>query len=93
MTLEIPGILKTFFNLCSASTWAFNAIKKIGIDPVVASSGGGSDINVFNSKGKRAVNLSSGMEDVHTNTEYVKISQLEKLAQLIFEISISKKIE
>lgn len=70
---------------------AFNAIKKIGIDPVVASSGGGSDINVFNSKGKRAVNLSSGMEDVHTNTEYVKISQLEKLAQLIFEISISKK--
>ncbi|MES0341716.1 MAG: M20/M25/M40 family metallo-hydrolase [Candidatus Humimicrobiaceae bacterium] len=72
---------------------AFNAIKKIGLDPVVASSGGGSDINVFNSKGKRAVNLSSGMEDVHTNTEYVKISQLEKLAQLIFEISISKKIE
>jgi len=70
---------------------AFNAIKKIGIDPVVASSGGGSDINVFNSKGKRAVNLSSGMEDVHTNTEYVKINQLEKLAQLIFEISISKK--
>ena len=70
---------------------AFNAIKKIGIDPVVASSGGGSDINVFNSKGKRAVNLSSGMEDVHTNSEYVKISQLEKLAQLIFEISISKK--
>ena len=72
---------------------AFNAIKKIGIDPVVTSSGGGSDINVFNSKGKRAVNLSSGMEDVHTNTEYVKISQLEKLAQLIFEICISKKIK
>jgi len=68
---------------------AFSAIKKIGIDPVVASSGGGSDINVFNSKGKRAVNLSSGMEDVHTNTEYVKTSQLEKLAQLILEISIS----
>ncbi len=48
-------------------------------------------INVFISRGKKAFNLSSGMEDVHTNTEYVKISQLEKLAQLIFEISISKK--
>ena len=72
---------------------ALNAIKEIGIDPVVGSSGGGSDINVFNSKGKRAVNLSSGMEDVHTNSEYVKASQLEKLAQLILEISISKKKE
>ena len=71
---------------------ASGAIKEIGIDPVVESSGGGSDINVFNSKGKRAVNLSSGMEDVHTNSEYVKVSQLEKLAQLILEISISKKI-
>ena len=70
---------------------ALNAIKEIGIDPVIGSSGGGSDINVFNSKGKRAVNLSSGMEDVHTNSEYVKASQLEKLAQLILEISISKK--
>ncbi len=70
---------------------ASGAIKEIGIDPVVGSSGGGSDINVFNSKGKRAVNLSSGMEDVHTNSEYVKASQLEKLAQLILEISISKK--
>jgi tripeptide aminopeptidase len=72
---------------------ALNAIKEIGIDPMVESSGGGSDINVFNSKGKRAVNLSSGMEDVHTNSEYVKASQLEKLAQLILEISISKKKE
>ncbi|MCJ7666314.1 MAG: M20/M25/M40 family metallo-hydrolase [Actinobacteria bacterium] len=71
---------------------AYDAIKNIGIDPKIASSGGGSDINVFNSKGKRAVNLSSGMENVHTNAEYVKISQLEKLAQLVFEISISKKI-
>ncbi len=29
------------------------------------------------------------MENVHTNSEYVKASQLEKLAQLILEISIS----
>jgi len=65
---------------------ASNALKRTGIEPKIASSGGGSDINVFNSKGKRAVNLSSGMENVHTNSEYVKISQLEKLAQLILEI-------
>jgi tripeptide aminopeptidase len=72
---------------------ALNAIKELGIDPVIASTGGGSDINIFNSKGKRAVNLSSGMEDVHTNYEYVKVDQLERLAQLILEISISKKTQ
>ncbi|TET48684.1 MAG: M20/M25/M40 family metallo-hydrolase [Actinomycetota bacterium] len=69
---------------------ASDAIKKTGIRPKIASSGGGSDINVFNSKGKRAVNLSSGMENVHTDSEYVKISQLEKLAQLILEICKSQ---
>lgn len=66
---------------------ALSAIKNIGIKPVVASSGGGSDINIFNSKGKRAVNLSSGMENVHTGSEYVKADQLIKLAELIIEIS------
>jgi len=70
---------------------ASDAIKKTGIRPKIASSGGGSDINVFNSKGKRAVNLSSGMENVHTDSEYVKISQLEKLAQLILEICKANK--
>ena len=62
------------------------AIKKLGISSKIKSSGGGSDINIFNSKGKRAVNLSAGMENVHTSNEYVKIEQLEKLAKLIIEI-------
>jgi len=65
---------------------ALSALKSIGIKPSVASSGGGSDINIFNSKGKRAVNLSSGMENVHTSSEYVKTAQLIKLTELIIEI-------
>jgi len=65
---------------------ALSALKSIGIKPIIASSGGGSDINVFNSKGKIAVNLSSGMENVHTSSEYVKTAQLVKLAELIMEI-------
>jgi tripeptide aminopeptidase len=64
---------------------AFTAIKNLGIEPKIAATGGGSDINIFNSKGKRAVNLSSGMEDVHTSTEHVKIDQLYLLARLILE--------
>ena len=62
------------------------ALKNLGLKPIIASSGGGSDINIFNSKGKRAVNLSSGMEDVHTSTEHVKVDQLHLLANLILKI-------
>lgn len=65
---------------------AKNAIKNLGKIPKVISTGGGSDINIFNHKGKVAINLSSGMENVHSSKEYVKISQLEKLAALILEI-------
>ncbi len=65
---------------------AISAIKKLNLKLKILPSGGGSDINVFNSKGKIAVNLSAGMENVHTNREYVKVEQLEKLAELILNI-------
>jgi len=66
------------------------AIKKLDISPKIKSTGGGSDINIFNSKGKISVNLSSGMERVHTSNEYVKVEQIEKLANLIIEICRTK---
>ena len=66
------------------------AIKKLEISPKIKSTGGGSDINIFNSKGKISVNLSAGMEKVHTSNEYVKVEQLEKLANLIIEICRAK---
>jgi tripeptide aminopeptidase len=65
---------------------AEHAIKKLGIKPRIASSGGGSDVNIFNSKGKKSVNLSSGMEKIHTSDEYVKVEEIIKLAELIAEI-------
>jgi tripeptide aminopeptidase len=65
---------------------AKNALKDLNIKPKVMSSGGGSDINIFNAKGKIAVNLSAGLENIHTAKEFVKIEQLEKLAQLILNI-------
>ncbi len=65
---------------------AEKALKKLNLKPKIMSYGGGSDINIFNSKGKIAVNLSAGMENIHTSKEYVKIEQLEKLAELIMEI-------
>jgi len=65
---------------------AKNAIKKIGLTPTLRSTGGGSDTNNFNSKGKFAVNLSCGIENCHSKDEYIKIEELEKLAALIVEI-------
>jgi len=67
-------------------TVAKKAIENLGIKPQVKASGGGSDVNVFNSRGKKAVNLSAGMEKVHTPEEYVKHDQLVVLSRLIIEI-------
>jgi len=65
---------------------AKTSIKRLKIKPKIMSSGGGSDINIFNSKGKISINLSNGMENIHTNKEFVKVAQLMKLAQLVLEI-------
>ncbi len=65
---------------------AKSAIKKLDIKTKIISYGGGSDINIFNAKGKIAVNLSAGMENVHSSKEFVKIKQLEKLAELVLNI-------
>ena len=65
---------------------AKEAIKRMGIVPKIAPTGGGSYINIFNAKGKRAVTLSAGMMNPHSNKEFVKIKELEKLSELILEI-------
>jgi tripeptide aminopeptidase len=65
---------------------ALRALRNMGIDPVIRSTGGGSDVNIYNAKGKISVDLSSGMERVHSNNEYVKVAELEKLPALILEI-------
>jgi len=65
---------------------ASRALRNMGIYPVTRSTGGGSDVNIYNAKGKISVDLSSGMEKVHSSNEYVKIAELEKLAVLILEI-------
>jgi len=61
---------------------AVSALKSIGIKAKYKSSGGGSDTNIMNSKGINAVNLSCGMEKVHTTDEFIMIKELIKGAQL-----------
>ena len=42
------------------------AMRHLGLTPTLTSTGGGSDCNVFNRHGMKAVDLSIGMTDVHT---------------------------
>lgn len=62
------------------------AIEKIGLTPRLIKSGGGSDTNVFNTKGIATVNLGMGAEDVHTDDEYVPAQELVNMAELLVEL-------
>lgn len=70
---------------------AKNALKDLGIKPKIVSTVGGSDVNILNSEGKMAINLSAGMENVHSCREYVKVEELQKLTALILELCMYKK--
>ena len=50
-------------------------------------SGGGSDANIFNEKGKEVVNLSVGYEKIHTTEEYIAIAEMEKAVKLVIELA------
>ena len=67
-----------------------NIVKKaceaIDIKPVTAASGGGSDTNILNENGIKAVNLGIGMKKCHTLEEHISIQDLENGARLVFSI-------
>jgi len=62
------------------------AIRKIGLEPQLESTGGGSDTNVMSGKGLQAVTLSIGMSNVHTTSEYIAINDIEQTARLVAAI-------
>jgi len=59
------------------------AITKIGLKPIIAPSGGGSDANIFNGKGLTCVNLGAGFINPHSTEEYIQIDDLVKLCKLV----------
>ncbi len=62
------------------------ASKNLGCRPVLGSTGGGSDANIFNGKGIACVNLGIGMNKAHTTEEYIEIDHMCKAADLTAEI-------
>lgn len=62
------------------------AVNKHDLSLIKEISGGGSDANIFNEKGKEVVNLSIGYEKIHTTEEYIAIVEMEKAVKLVVEL-------
>ncbi|OPJ55072.1 M20/M25/M40 family metallo-hydrolase [Alkalithermobacter paradoxus] len=62
------------------------AFENMGVTPYITSTGGGSDTNILNANGIKAVNLGIGMKKPHTLQEYIAIEDLVKSAQMVYEI-------
>ncbi|MFZ5823954.1 MAG: M20/M25/M40 family metallo-hydrolase [Bacillota bacterium] len=60
---------------------AMRAAELIGVAPSLASSGGGSDANIFNAKGIQTAVLGVGYEEIHSTKEQMPLDQLEALAE------------
>jgi len=66
---------------------AKKAVAAIGLKPVCVATGGGSDVNIFNAKGKEAINLGVGYKDPHTTNETIAVADLSKAAALAVAIA------
>lgn len=66
--------------------WAISAVRRSGLLPVLISTGGGSDANIFNEKGLPAVNLGTGAQNVHTTKEYISERDLYTIGDIIVAI-------
>lgn len=71
---------------CITVTRAIKAGENLGIEIPLVIGGGGSDINIFNEKGIEMANIGTGMKNVHTNNESIKIDDMVKAANILLEI-------
>jgi len=62
------------------------ACENIGVKAYTDSTGGGSDTNIFNINGIKAVNLGLGMRKPHTLEEHISIKNLVSSGELVLEI-------
>ncbi len=63
-----------------------SAFKKLGIEHRTSATGGGSDANIMNRNGIRAVVMAVGMEKVHTTAERITIKNLNDTARVCLEL-------
>lgn len=62
------------------------ALSRMGVEGCTKPTGGGSDTNIFNGNGIKAVNLGIGMKKPHTLEEHISIEDLTNSARMVTEI-------
>lgn len=58
----------------------------LGLEVVKLPSGGGSDANIYNSNGIRAVNIGAGMEKAHTTDERLNIEDFTNATKVVLKL-------
>jgi len=82
--LEYPGF--SISEESDIAKFTCKALTNIGIRPEFEISGGGSDTNILNRAGIRAINLSCGMQKVHTTGEFITIKDLVNGTRLVLSL-------
>lgn len=67
-----------------------NVCEKLGIKSNPTSTGGGSDANIFNYNGIKAINLGTGMTKAHTLEEHITIESLINITNVALGIMLRK---
>lgn len=70
---------------------AERAFTRMGLKTKRTSTGGGSDVNVFNLKGLPCVNLATGMERVHTPDEYISVESLYQMHEFLMALVVEAR--
>ncbi len=64
-----------------------SALLSMGIKPSYEKTGGGSNTNIYNQNGIKALTLSIGMMNIHSTGEYIEFDDLINLVRLILRLS------
>lgn len=73
---------------------AVEAARNLGLEPSLVKTGGGSDANIFNSRGIATAVIGIGMKKVHTTEEYITVADLLENVRYLFEIiKVAQKIK
>lgn len=68
---------------------ARKAANDLQLPAALVSTGGGSDVNIFNTRGISTVNLGTGMSKVHTKEEFIKVDDLVTMAKFVAAIILT----
>ena len=65
---------------------AARAAAALGHAVTTAAMGGGCDANVLNRRGLEVANLGTGMQEIHTVKEWLRVSDMVRTAEVIAEM-------